>query len=114
MTHSTEPLEIKTEHGPSSKANWTPYELNLKYPILNTEQWTFTGTRFVSKPTEYERLRYDPWFRPFRKWCMDDKVWTKDKGRGPHDWIADSHNPDKLCWYRFTTIEGKHIMLWCE
>ena len=115
MTHSTEPLEIKTEHGPSSKANWTPYELNLKYRILNTEQWTFTGTRFIAKEISPSNLLIsDPWFRPFRKWCMDDKVWTKDKGRGPHDWIADSHNPDKLCYYRFTTVEGKHIMLWCE
>ena len=83
MTHSTEPLEIKTEHGPSSKANWTPYELNLKYPILNTEQWTFTGTRFIAKEISPSNLLIsDPWFRPFRKWCMDDKVWTKDKGRG--------------------------------
>ena len=115
MTHSTEPLEIKTEHGPSSKASWIPYELNLKYPITNTEQWTFTGTRFIAKEISPNNLlESDPWFRPFRKWCMDDKVWTKKEGRGPHDWIADSHDPDKMYFYRFTTVEGKHIMLWCE
>ena len=111
MTYSTEPLEIQSNsHGPSSKANWAPYELNVKYPILNTEQWEFAGTRFVSKPTEYERLRYDPWFRLFRKWCMDDRVWTKDVGRGPHDWISDGEGN----FYRFTAVEQKHIMLWCE
>jgi hypothetical protein len=111
MTYSTEPLEIKTQHGPPpSKVSWIPYELNAKHPILNTEQWEFAGTRFVSKPTESERLRYDPWFRPFRKWCMDDRVWTKDVGRGPHDWISDGEGN----FYRFTAVEQKHIMLWCE
>ena len=26
-----------------------------------------------------DSLKSDPWFRPLRKWCKDDKVWTKDE-----------------------------------
>ena len=111
-TQSMKPLQIKTEHGPPpSDVRWSPHELNAKYPILNKEQWMFTGTRYIAKPS-YPRnsLKSDPWLRPLRKWCKDDKVWTKDEGHGPHDWIS---NFDKE-FYRFTTVEGKHIMLWCE
>jgi hypothetical protein len=111
MYATEEPLEIKTQHGPPpSKVSWAPYQLNAKHPIMNTEQWEFVGTRFLSKSSNNLNLRYDPWFRRFRKWCMDDRVWTKDAGRGPHDWIPY----DDRGFYRFTTVEQKHIMLWCE
>ena len=112
MIYLTEPLEIKTESRASSALfNWVPYELNTKYPILNTEQWKFTGTRYVAKEISPNNLlESDPWFRPFRKWCMDDRVWTKKEGRGPHDWISDGEGN----FYRFTAVEQKNIMLWCE
>ena len=43
----------------------------------------FTGTRYIAKPSSPRNsLKSDPWFRPLRKWCKDDKVWTKDEGHG--------------------------------
>ena len=113
MNYLTEPLELSPKFGtPLILASWTPHELNAKHPILNTDEWGFTGTRYLSKPVNYtgDLSGYDPWFRPFRKWCMDERVWTKDEGRGPHDWISDGEGN----FYRFTTVEQKHIMLWCE
>ena len=113
MNYLTEPLELSPKFGtPLILASWTPHELNAKHPILNTDEWGFTGTRYLSKPVNYtgDLSGYDPWFRPFRKWCMDDRVWTKDAGRGPHDWIPYADKD----FYRFTTVEQKHIMLWCE
>ena len=111
-TQSMKPLEIKTEYGPPpSQVRWTPYELNKKYPILNTKQWTFAGTRYIAKPTSPRNLlKSDPWFRPLRKWCKDDKVWGNYEGHGPHDWISNVNKE----FYRYNTVEGKHIMLWCE
>ena len=83
-TQSMKPLQIKTEYGPPpSDVRWSPHELNAKYPILNKEQWMFTGTRYIAKPSSPRNsLKSDPWFRPLRKWCKDDKVWTKDEGYG--------------------------------
>ena len=76
------PLQIKTEYGPPpSEVRWTPHELNAKYPILNKEQWMFTGTRYIANVISTDSLKSDPWFRPLRKWCKDDKVWTKDEGQ---------------------------------